>query len=175
MLNEHQRRRLSVRLGRLVHEGEALLEEIESERTAGGADAADEGADAPEAPDADAAEAPDADAPRAREPDPATLAGEVRSLLAAARDAAGELGVELGGHAPTLGHRVQAWSAAWWTRILDCAPERMGGLGPIDPEDERTIGDAVDRVAARLARLQRLSSGRPGGGGGEGGADGEDA
>lgn len=149
MLNEHQRRRLSVRLGRLVHEGEALLEEIESERTAGGADD-DEGADTPEAPDADA--------PRAREPDPATLADEVRSLLDAARDAARELDVPLGGASPDLRHRVQAWSAAWWTRILDCAPERLGGLGEVDPEDERAIGDVVDRVAARLARLQRVSA-----------------
>jgi len=135
MLNEHQRRRLSVRLGRLVAEGEALLADLEA--AAGG-----EAAKAGIGPERLAA-----------------LRGEVHALLEAAREAAVELDITLGGASPDLAHRVQAWSAAWWTRILDCAPERLGGLGLVDPEDERAIGRAVDGVAAHLARLQRVSAG----------------
>jgi len=87
----------------------------------------------------------------------APLRDEVLALVEAGRDAADRLEIPLAGASPDLRHRVQAWSAAWWTRMLDCRPEKLGGLGPVDPEDAGRVAEAVEAVTARLARLQRLS------------------
>lgn len=131
MLNAHHRRRLGVRFGRLIEEGEDLLDRMDA-----ATDAATAGGE-----------------------DLARLRQEIRDLAEAARDAAERLGIPLAGASPDLRHRVQAWSAAWWTRMLDCRPEKLGGLGPVDPEDAGRVEEAVEAVAARLARLQRLSRG----------------
>lgn len=98
-------------------------------------------------------------APEAEHERLAPLREEVLALVEAAREAADRLGIPLAGASPDLRHRVHAWSAAWWTRMLDCRPEKLGGLGPVDPEDAGRVEEAVEAVTARLARLQRLSRG----------------
>ncbi len=123
MLNEHQRRRLSVRMGRLVEEGEALLDQLR------------------DSPDASSA----------------ALRTELETLLHTTRTAAGRLDIRLDGPPPDLPHRVLVWSAAWWTRMIDCQPEHLGGLGDVAPEDAKRIAPAVEEIAGHLARLQRLA------------------
>ncbi len=126
MLNEHQRRRLSVRLGRLVEEGEELLD-------------------------------------RVREAGEAGLAGELEALLDAARAAASRLEVPLATSPSDLGHLVEVWSATWWTRMVDCRPEHLRGLGEVDPRDAERLAPIIEEVTGRLARLQRLAGARRGG------------
>jgi hypothetical protein len=123
VLNEHQRRRLTVRMGRLVDEGETLLDRLR--------------------------ESPDASAGAVR--------AELEALLRTTRTAAARLGIGLDEPSPDLSHRMQAWSAAWWTRILDCQPEHLKGLGEVDPGDAARIAPEIDEIAGHLARLQRLA------------------
>jgi hypothetical protein len=132
MLNEHHRRRLTVRLGRLVQEGQELVDRLRK-----------------------------AQAEAAGDPDPAlaALISEIQALLGSARTAAARLGVSLAAPPSDLRHHVQVWSAAWWTRVLDCRPEHLRGLGELEPGDESRIAPVIDQVAGHLARLQRLASG----------------
>lgn len=111
-------------MGRLVDEGETLLDQLR------------------ESTDASAA----------------AVGGELETLLRTTRTAAARLGIRLDEPSPDLSHRVQAWSAAWWTRILDCQPEHLKGLGEVDPGDAKRIAPEIDQIAGHLARLQRLSS-----------------
>lgn len=107
-------------MGRLVEEGEALLERLR--------------------------EAPDSD-----------LAPEMETLLEVTRGAAARLGITLAEPSADLRHRVHVWSASWWTRMIDCRPEHLRGLGEVDPADARRIEPVVEEIAGHLARLQRLA------------------
>ncbi len=110
-------------MGRLVDEGEMLLDQIR------------------ESPEAAST----------------SLRAELETLLRTTRDAAERLGIDLEGPSPDLGHRLQAWSAAWWTRILDCQPEHLKGLGDVQPGDAERIAPEIDAIAGHLARMQRLA------------------
>ncbi|MDP2480381.1 MAG: hypothetical protein Q8W51_01790 [Candidatus Palauibacterales bacterium] len=123
MLNDHQRRRLTVRMGRLVEEAEPLLDLLR--------------------------ESPDGASQALRD--------ELETLIRTTRAAAARLEIDLEGPSPDLSHRVRAWSAAWWTRILDCRPEHLKGLGEVDPIDADRIAPEIDEIAGHLARLQRLA------------------
>lgn len=151
MLNEHQRRRLAVRLGRLVEEAEEFLGRLEEAPPVETLSAADARPAVDARPAAHAAPAAD-DAARME-----SLERELAEIATAARSAAEAIGLPLDADSPDLRHRVQAWSAAWWTRMLDCRPEKLRGLGEVDPEDAARIGPAVEAIAARLSKLQRMA------------------
>ena len=88
---------------------------------------------------------------------PEAVRAELETLIRTTRIAAGRLGLRLQEPSPDLSHRVQVWSATWWTRILDCRPEHLQGLGEVAEEDARRIAPLVDEITGHLTRLQRLA------------------
>jgi len=82
---------------------------------------------------------------------------ELAGLLEAVSRAADELGFSNQPDAPDPGRRLAAWSASWWSHVLDARPTALRRYGELDPEAEATIGPIVADLAERLQRLKALS------------------
>ena len=82
---------------------------------------------------------------------------ELTELRRAASGAARALGLSLDAGPPDPSRRLAAWSATWWSHVLDARPAALRRFGHMDARASETIGPLVDDLANRLRRLQVLA------------------
>jgi hypothetical protein len=85
------------------------------------------------------------------------VAAELKELRRAASGAARALGLSLDAGPPDPSRRLAAWSATWWTHVLDARPSALRRFGHVDARASETIGPLVEDLANRLRRLQVMA------------------
>ncbi|MFQ5747513.1 MAG: hypothetical protein ACE5HF_09895 [Gemmatimonadota bacterium] len=90
------------------------------------------------------------------------IAAELAALIDEVNAGGRMAGIQIAPRETDLERRIGAWAAAWWSRILDCGPEHLTGLGPVRPEAAELLAPAIQAMAARLARIRSLASGGDG-------------
>ena len=82
---------------------------------------------------------------------------ELAQLRRAASRVARELGVKAGTGPPDPHRRLGAWSATWWSHVLDARPSALRRFGDLEPRAADRIGPLIEDLADRLRRLRALA------------------
>lgn len=82
---------------------------------------------------------------------------ELAELRRAASRVARELGVAEGVGPPDPHRRLGAWSATWWSHVLDARPSALRRFGDLDRRAADRIGPLIEELAERLRRLRGLA------------------
>ncbi|MGD8496481.1 MAG: hypothetical protein PVF05_09850 [Gemmatimonadales bacterium] len=82
---------------------------------------------------------------------------ELAELRRTAARVARELGVAERVGPPDPHRRLGAWSATWWSHVLDARPSALRRFGDLDQRTADRIGPLVEDLAERLRRLRALA------------------
>jgi hypothetical protein len=85
------------------------------------------------------------------------VSAELKELWRAASGAARALGLSLDAGPPDPSRRLAAWSATWWSHVLDARPSALRRFGHVDARASETLGPLMEDLANRLRRLQVLA------------------